>query len=54
MARVGIKQNGKNNYLQPGTFGLYEDPDEALEEDVKDLDMRKDKEGTEAIEKASW
>jgi hypothetical protein len=54
MARVGIKQNGKNNYLQSGTFGLYEDPDEALEEDVKDLNMSKDKEVTEAIENSGW
>jgi hypothetical protein len=40
VARVGIRVNKKdeskkNNFLQPGTFGIYEDPDEGVE----DLDM---------------
>jgi hypothetical protein len=44
MARVGIKTNKndeskKNNILQPGTFGPYVDPDEAMDEESKKLDM---------------
>jgi hypothetical protein len=49
MARVGVKtskkdESKKNNFLQSGTFGPYVDPDEALNEDVKDLDMGEENE----------
>jgi hypothetical protein len=49
MARVGVKtskkdESKKNNFLQSGTFGPYVDPDEALDEDVKDLDMGEENE----------
>jgi hypothetical protein len=41
MARVGVKQNGKNNYLQPGTFGPYVDPNAEIDEESEKLDMKK-------------
>ena len=54
VARVGVKGNGKNNYLMPGTFGPYVDPEEALEEETKDLDMGKEEEVTQAIKESGW
>jgi hypothetical protein len=50
LARVGVKVNQKddskkNNFLQPGTFGPYQDPDEGFEK----LDM-----GEENVEKAPF
>src|SRR5215204_2658775 len=44
VARVGVRvskkdESKKSNFLQPGTFGFYEDPDEGFEE----LDMREEK-----------
>jgi hypothetical protein len=44
VARVGVKvnkkdANKKNNFLQPGTFGVYRDPDEGFEDlDVGEAD----------------
>jgi hypothetical protein len=42
MGRVGVKENKKNpekkrNFLQPGTFGPYQDPD-ALGDDLPDAE----------------
>ena len=54
MARVGVKGNGKNNYLMPGTFGPYVDPDMGKEEETKDLDMGKEEEVTQAIKESGW
>jgi len=44
VARVGVRvskkdESKKSNFLQPGTFGFYEDPDEGFEE----LDMGEEK-----------
>jgi hypothetical protein len=52
VARVGVKTNKKDetkqsNVLQSGTFGAYRDLDEALDEDVKDLDMGQEEEPPE-------